>query len=114
MVWAYREDGEGKHYTGGRFGSWWSQVGYNWSCPPELPDISAIRLDSNSSGSKTGDATILSSVSENDLSQNSGSSIFHEVTTEELEKEYMSYLQWAYVDTYSEDAFNVQLKNAQV
>ncbi|KAK8740522.1 hypothetical protein OTU49_002953 [Cherax quadricarinatus] len=81
---------------------------------PELPDISAIRLDSNSSGSKTGDATILSSVSENDLSQNSGSSIFHEVTTEELEKEYMSYLQWAYVDTYSEDAFNVQLKNAQI
>ncbi|XP_042226817.1 bromodomain-containing protein DDB_G0270170-like [Homarus americanus] len=80
---------------------------------PELPDISAIRLDSNSSGNRTGDTTVMSSASEKDLSQEGETIILQNVTAEELEQEYLSYLQWAYIDVNSEDAFNIHLRDTQ-
>ncbi|XP_071518367.1 uncharacterized protein [Panulirus ornatus] len=80
---------------------------------PDLPDISAIKLDSVSSENRSGDTTILSSVTEKDTSQESDSSSSFEVTSEELEQEYLSYLQWAYIDHSSMEAFNIQLKELQ-
>nr|XP_045605103.1 uncharacterized protein LOC123762577 isoform X1 [Procambarus clarkii] len=81
---------------------------------PELPDISAIKLDGNSSRNRSGDTTVLSSVSENDLLQNSSSGNLQEVTAEEIEQEYFRVLQWAYINVCSEDAFKIQLRDAQI
>lgn len=74
---------------------------------PELPDISAIRLDSVSD--KSGDTTVLSAVSEKDSSQESSNGEFKEVNFDDLQKEYLRYLQSAYIDAVSDEAFDRQL-----
>lgn len=46
--------------------------------------------------------------------QKSDDGSLHEVTNEELELEYLGYLEWAYIDAASQSAFSVQLKELQV
>ncbi|KAG0723867.1 hypothetical protein GWK47_041803 [Chionoecetes opilio] len=77
----------------------------------ELPDLSVIKLEGNNSGNRT----VLSSVSEeapqNDFVTNMVTP--RDVTPEMLEQEYMKYLQWAYVDVSSENAYAAQVKEMQ-
>ncbi|XP_063596022.1 putative mediator of RNA polymerase II transcription subunit 26 [Penaeus indicus] len=80
---------------------------------PELPDISAIRLDSVSNENRSGDATVLSVVSEKDSTQDSNDCSMHEVTAEELELEYLRYMQWAQVNLSSKSVFLDQIKDAE-
>ncbi|XP_042856560.1 dentin sialophosphoprotein-like [Penaeus japonicus] len=80
---------------------------------PELPDISAIRLDSVGSENRSGDNTVLSSVSEKDSTQDSNDCSMHEVTAEELELEYLRYMQWAQVNLCSKSVFLDQVKEAE-
>ncbi|XP_064079535.1 uncharacterized protein LOC135196624 [Macrobrachium nipponense] len=75
---------------------------------PELPDISAIRLDS-SSGEKN-EVTILST-GEKEFSEDTSIGSTKEVTFEDLAKEYLRYLQAAYIDVVTEEAFNKQLED---
>ncbi|XP_066964561.1 protein rtoA-like [Macrobrachium rosenbergii] len=75
---------------------------------PELPDISAIRLDS-SSGEKN-EVTILST-GEKDSSEDTSIGSSKEVTFEDLAKEYLRYLQAAYIDVVTEEAFDKQLED---
>ncbi|XP_037795109.1 dentin sialophosphoprotein-like [Penaeus monodon] len=80
---------------------------------PELPDISAIRLDSVGHENRSGDTTVLSSVSEKDSTQDSNDCSMHEVTAEELELEYLRYMQWAQVNLCSKSVFLDQIKDAE-
>ncbi|XP_047499572.1 dentin sialophosphoprotein-like [Penaeus chinensis] len=80
---------------------------------PELPDISAIRLDSVSNENRSGDTTVLSSVSEKDSTQDSNDCSMHEVTAEELELEYLRYMQWTQVNLSSKSVFQDQIKDAE-
>ncbi|XP_068238008.1 uncharacterized protein [Palaemon carinicauda] len=75
---------------------------------PELPDISAIRLDS--SGGDKSEVTVLYS-GEKDSSEDSSMGSSKEVTFEDLSKEYSRYLQAAYIDVVTEEAFNKQLED---
>lgn len=75
----------------------------------ELPDISVIRPEGNSSGNRT----VLSSVSEEEPQNDCDASTLVEVTPEMLEQEYVKYLHWGYVDISSEKAFALQLREMQ-
>lgn len=80
---------------------------------PELPDISAIRLDSVGSENRSGDTTVLSSISEKDSTQDSNNCSIHEVTAEELELEYLRYMEWAQVNLCSKNVFLDRIKEAE-